>query len=130
MKNEYKTMCDKCYRKTWYETEQQCHCKYLESEICNLGYKHVHDNAKEVRCTGTLRLIDNSKVNTSLVIGERYSFRDKNGLVKRFRLGKTTGWKPMLLLLHNARSTGSSLLVDANDLKYENGAYNTGIYFE
>lgn len=22
----YKTICDKCFRKTWYEEEQQCHC--------------------------------------------------------------------------------------------------------
>lgn len=127
MKNEYLTICDKCYKRTWYDTEQQCHYKYEDFKTCDLGHKHGTGEMK--RCEGTLRVIDNTNAKTYLTIGERYSFRDKNGLVKKFTLGKTTGWKPCLLLLHNSRSTGSSLCVNAGDLNYKDGAYNTNIYF-
>ena len=117
-KDAYKTICDKCYKKTWYETEQQCHYKYFEKEVCSLGYTHQHDNAKEIRCTGTLKVIDYTNIKTYLNIGSRYTFQDSTGKKKRFTLGKTTGWKPCLLLLHNARSTGSSSTLNAGDIIY------------
>lgn len=130
MQNEYKTVCDKCFKKTWYETEQPCHMSYPKRETCDTcGHTHV-DDEKQEKCKGTLRLIDYTNVRTRLSIGERYTFVDKNGVKKRFTLGKTTGWKPCLLLMHNARSTGSSITVNAPDIQYKDGAYTTNTYFE
>lgn len=116
MKNEYLTICDKCYKKTWYDTEQPCKMSYLDYKVCDLGHKH--DGEKMIKCTGTLRLIDDTNVKTHLSIGSRYTFQDSTGKKKRFTLGKTTGWKPCLLLLHNSRSSGSSLTVNAPDISY------------
>lgn len=130
MQNEYKTMCDRCGKKTWYETEQQCHVAYAKKDVCKECGHTEYDNDKLERCTGTLRVIDYTNVRTHLTIGERYTFRDKSGIKKRFTLGKTTGWKPCLLLLHNARSIGSSITVNAPDIKYKDGAYTTNTYFE
>ena len=98
-------------------------------DVCNLGHKHEIDPLKMEPCGGTLKVIDYTNVKTSLTIGERYTFRDKAGIVKRYRLGRTTGWKPRLILLHNARSIGSSITVNAPDIEYRNGAYETGTYF-
>lgn len=130
MQNEYKTICDKCYKKTWYETEQPCHMSYAKKDTCETCGHTEYNHEKHVRCTGTLRAIDYTNVRTHLCIGERYTFSDKNGIKKRFTLGKTTGWKPCLLLLHNARSIGSSITVNAPDIKYKDGAYTTNTYFE
>ncbi len=128
-KNEFKTICNKCYKKTWYETEQPCHMSYAKKTTCETcGHTHVSDTQE--KCTGTLRLIDYTNVRTHLTIGERYLFSDKNGNKKRYTLGRTTGWKPCLLLMHNARSTGSSITVYAPDIQYKDGAYFTNTYFE
>ena len=111
MKDEYKTQCDKCGKRTWYEIPEQCHME---------------------GCTGTLQVIDYTNVRTHLTLGERYDFRDKAGRVKRFTLGRTTGYVPCLLLMHNARSRGSSLTINARDISYnvEAHAFDTGTYFE
>lgn len=130
MKNEYKTQCDTCGKRTWYETEQKCHYSYPAKKVCNLGHEHQDSPIKMVPCNGTLRVIDYTNVRTYLTLGERYAFRDKNGIVKRFTLGRTTGWRPVLLLMHNARSTGSSITVNAPDVAWNNGAYDCGTYFE
>jgi len=129
MKDTYTTMCDKCHKKTWYETEQQCHMKYPKSTTCSLGHVHIDEPYTTERCTGTLKVIDKTNINTHLTIGERYPFRDKHGTVKRFTLGKTTGWRPCLLLLHNARSTGSCITVNAPEVHYKKGAYEVNTYF-
>lgn len=128
-KNEYKTICDSCYQKTWYEAEQPCHRSHPDGETCELG--HFHDNGKMLPCRGTLRVIDYTNVRTHLQKGERYDFIDKDGNKKRFTLGQTTGWKPQLMLLHNARSHGSSILIKAPDIKYDHEAkaYTTNVYF-
>lgn len=130
MKDQYKTQCDKCYKRTWYETEQQCHMSYPKSETCSLGHVHQIEPYTTQRCTGTLRVIDYTNINTYLTIGERYTFKDKAGLVKRFTLGRTTGWKPCLILLHNARSTGSSITINAPEIKgIGGGIYQVDTYF-
>ena len=125
----YTTVCNKCYKKTWYETEQPCHMSYPKSKTCSLGHVHINNPYETERCTGTLMVIDKTNINTHLTVGERYTFRDKAGIVKRFTVGRTSGWKPCLLLLHNARSTGSSITVNAPDIHYKNGAYETNTYF-
>lgn len=45
MSEDYKTICDKCYRKTWYEGEQPCHV---------------------AGCTGTLRVISSENLDERL----------------------------------------------------------------
>lgn len=130
MKNECKTICDTCWHKTWYETEQPCNMSYAKKTTCDTcGHTHIN-HEKHVRCKGTLRVIDYTNIRTHLTIGNRYTFRDKNGVKKRFTLGRTTGWKPCLLLKYNARSTGSSIAVSAPDLVYKDGAYETSTYFD
>ena len=58
MADKYKTVCDKCGRLTWYETEQQCHCSYFPSETCTTcGHTETDYDNGQVRCTGTLRLL-------------------------------------------------------------------------
>jgi hypothetical protein len=127
--NEYKTVCDRCFQKTWYEIEQPCKRSHEDGEHCSLG--HWHGNGKTVPCGGTLRVIDYTNVRTHLQKGERYTFIDKEGNKKRFTLGATNGWKPVLLLLHNARSHGSSITINAPDIKWqpENQAYFVPTYF-
>ena len=111
MENEYKTICDTCSKRTWYKEEQQCHME---------------------RCTGTLRVIDNINVLTHYItIGERYTFQDLRGTQKRFTVGKTTGRKPCLLLLHNSRSMSSSITIKAPEIEpVGNGIYKVNTYFD
>jgi hypothetical protein len=113
---DFTTICDKCYRKTWYEDEQQCHCSYLETKTCNeCGHTETLDNAKEVRCTGTLRKIDNSELDSRFTPyyerGERVEVIYKDGLKERFYIGKSTGWKPVYLTLARADSIGGGALL-------------------
>jgi hypothetical protein len=114
---EYKTVCDKCFRKTWYEKEQGCHVRDIDG----------------VLCSGTLRVIDYTNIDlkySSLKIGERFTFKDLAGNVKRYTLGRTTGWKPCLLLMHNSRSRYSSLTVNAPEIEYiGGGVYQVQTYF-
>ena len=62
MEQKFLTKCNKCYRGTWYETEQQCHCKYPKLETCKeCGHsEYVLDDDEcmiEIRCAGTLKLV-------------------------------------------------------------------------
>ena len=115
MKNEYRTVCDKCGRKTWYETEQQCHCSYFHGDV-------------NVRCTGTLRIIDNSALDDRFSrfydTGERVEVKWKDGFEDftgfgcrtegknaRFYVGKSTGWKPIYLQILQKNSTGGAALL-------------------
>ncbi len=112
MKNEYTSLCDKCYQRGWHEVETPCVRKYAKK--C---YECVHPHTLNelVQCTGINRIIDNSEL-PELTPGARYSFKDKTGKVKRYTFGKTTGWKPVGLLMHNARSTGSSYTLKKSDI--------------
>jgi len=64
MDNEYKTICDVCGQKTWYEEEQQCHCVYTKKVTCKTcGHSEEVSPPKMARCNGRLRKIDNSELN-------------------------------------------------------------------
>jgi len=132
MSNEYKTICDTCGKRTWYEEEQACHMSYAKGATCDMGHYHEEEPYVTERCKGTLRVIDYTNTKTHLVtVGERYTFQDKRGVQKRFTVGKTTGWKPCLLLLHNARSTGSSRTINAPEIKaLGGGVYEVDTYFD
>ena len=117
-KNTHKTICDKCYRKTWYETEQQCHCSHFD----NAG-----DN---IRCTGTLRVINNLELDSRFTrfydTGERVEVEWKdgfedytgygyhtNGKKARFYVGKSTGWTPIYLQILRSNSSGGTGILSA-----------------
>lgn len=129
MSDEYKTQCDKCGHRTWYETEQPCTMSYPKKCHCDAGHVHTYPDGRQEKCGGTLRVIDYSGIRTHLIIGERYTFRDKAGTVKRYTLGRTTGHRPALLLLHNARSISSGNIVRADQIKYRDGLYECETYF-
>lgn len=97
MEDTHKTVCNKCYRKTWYETSQPCHVS---------------------GCTGTLMVIDNS------LLAEQFTpyYENKQRIEvetcgKKIRgyVGKTTGWKPVYILLLRSNSMGSSYTLRTDD---------------
>ena len=118
-KNEFKSVCDVCGRKTWYEKEQQCHCSYSKKETCKTcGHTEEVEPHTMERCTGTLRLIDNSKLNPAFTPYYGNGVRvevDFGYEKKRGTIGKTMGWKPVYLLMLRKNSTGSSYTIGMKD---------------
>lgn len=120
----YKTVCNKCGRKTWYEEEQQCHCEYPKKKHCDkCGHTEVIEPVKMVRCTGTLVKISDEHINHAFDrfyntdIRIEVAFCDSEGKEyerKRGTIGKTTGWKPSYLLMLRRDSIGSSYLINHN----------------
>lgn len=105
MKNDYKTMCDKCGKKTWYETEQPCKMTILDGcKTCG-SREFIY---KEVKCTGTLRVIDNSGLNPRAKrfyeTGEQVEIVYSNGEKTRCYIGKSTGWKPVYIEIKKRNS--------------------------
>ncbi len=104
---DYKTVCDSCYQKTWYETEQPCR-RTLHKGCDTCG---SHENiSKEVKCTGTLRIIDTSELDSRLTpfykSGERIEIEYKDGAKERFYVGRSRGWKPVYLEIKKRNSLG------------------------
>lgn len=123
--NDYKTVCDSCGYKTWYETEQPCpRTLYIGCPTC--GSREFI--SKEVKCKGTLKLIDNSKLNSRATkyyeTGERVEITYKDGSKTRCYIGKSTGWKPCYLEISKSNSTGGSLLYLPEDAEIK----GLGIY--
>lgn len=113
---EKTAICKKCYKQTWHDKTSE--------EIAN-GVPHYN-------CGGEIVLINNSEIVDNLEVGCRYDFIDKNDNKKRYTVGKTTGWKPVLLAMHNSRSWGSSITLSAKDYKgydFMHGAYRFNTYF-
>lgn len=107
MSENYKTVCDKCYQGTWYETEQPC--QRTISKGCPTCGSHEFVS-KQVKCTGTLRVISNENLDERLTpfykSGERVEITYKNGEKKRCYIGKSTGWKPCYLEISRRDSSG------------------------
>lgn len=105
MNNEYKTVCDTCYQKTWYETEQPC--KQTIFKGCPTCGSHEKID-KPTQCKGTLRVIDYSDLDERLTpyykSGERVKITYKDGSIARGTIGKSTGWKPIYLIIKTTRS--------------------------
>ena len=116
MDNEYKTICDSCYQPTWYETEQPCK-RTIFKGCPNCGSRE--NICKEVKCPGTLRIIDNSSLNPRATrfykSGERVEITYKNGEKLRCYIGKSTGWKPVYLEILRRNSTGGGSLYLPDD---------------
>jgi hypothetical protein len=88
-----------------------------------------HENISEpVKCTGTLRLIDNSGLDARLTpfykSGERVEVEYKDGTKDRFYVGKSRGWKPCYLEIKKSNSWGgSSAYVPENAIIRGTGKY-------
>lgn len=114
----YKTMCDTCHIKTWYETSQRCHAMVWPNDICKECGRDNHENnlsyRQQVRCSGTLQLISNENLNPLLHSfydsGERVEIKTKYKTTERFYVGKTTGWMPMYIKLSNTRSNSGPVV--------------------
>ncbi|MDD5355694.1 MAG: hypothetical protein PHY56_04115 [Candidatus Omnitrophica bacterium] len=131
MVEQYKSVCDNCGKKTYYEEEQQCHFFYPASRKCETcGHTETIEPVKMVRCTGTLRLIDNSQLDERFTFAYERGLRVEvtwkkgyenyggygsrtNGQKARFRVGKSTGWKPIYLMLLKSNSLGGSAILSA-----------------
>lgn len=89
--NDYKSVCNKCYRKTWYEKQQPC---------------------KVEGCKGTLMVIDESGLDKRFESyyrnGQRIEVTYKWGEKERFYIGKSTGWKPCWLTIKKSNSFGGA----------------------
>ena len=127
--NEYKTVCDACGKKTWYEEIQQCHCTYPKRKICNTcGHSEEIEPLQMVRCKGILRKIDNSQLDNRLThyydnkkrveITWKKGYEDyagygarTEGLKQRCYIGKSTGWKPIYLCILTSRSNGGGAIL-------------------
>jgi len=109
MDQEYKTVCNKCLQGTWYETEQPC--KQTLWQGCKKCGSH-EVISKEKLCTGTLIVIDNSDLASQFSIfyknKQRIEVQFSYGDMKRGTVGKTTGWKPVYLLMLKRNSTASA----------------------
>jgi hypothetical protein len=120
MEDDYKTVCDICGQKTWYETEQPCK-RTIFSGCPKCG---SHENIdKPTQCTGTLRIIDTSDLDTRLDYyyqsHKRVEIEYASGETARGTIGKSTGWKPVYLLIKTIRSIGGEAITK-NSFKFVN----------
>ena len=117
---EYKTICNKCMQGTWYETEQPCHREVFNG--CNECKSHENISRKQ-KCTGTLKIIDNSSLNIRATrfydSGERVRISYKDGTITRCYIGKSIGWKPIYLEILKSNSNGGGWLFLPGDAKIE-----------
>ena len=119
MSEEYKSICDKCGRYTWYEQEQPCHCSYPPSKTCDTcGHTEVMNDKDDIPCGGTLKVIDKSDLDKRFTpyysSGERVEVVYKNGESERFYVGKLTGWKPIYLAIKKSNSSGGGAVFTCN----------------
>lgn len=116
--DSYKTVCDKCFQKTYYKTEQPC--KRTIFSGCPTCGSHENIDKPSI-CTGTLRVIDNSELDSRFdsyyQSKQRIEITYEDGEKARGTIGKSTGWKPCYLLIKTVRSLGGEAL-------YTNGITN------
>ena len=127
---EYITVCDECGRKTWYETEQKCHCSYPRSKTCG-ECAHIEYFDDMVPCKGTLKIIDYSyldqrfdyalKNDLRVEVEWKKGFEDftgygcrTDGKKARFRVGRSTGWKPIYLMILQSNSHGGGAILSSS----------------
>jgi hypothetical protein len=91
----YKTVCDVCYRKTWYDAPKNCQYGPCEGNLKPIDYSSIPEKFKRY-----------------LTTGERIRVKFSWGEVRTGTVGMTTGWRPALLLMLTRRSLGSSYILD------------------
>ncbi len=110
MSEEYKTVCNYCFRGTWYETESSC--KRTISVFCHCCGQST---GKYRPCPGTLKIIDSSDLDPRFTRfyqnRERVEVNYDWGEKERFYVGKSTGWKPVYLAIKKRDSTGGEAIL-------------------
>jgi hypothetical protein len=110
----HKTVCTTCYRGTWYETEGQA-CRMSIPKRCECCGSVLGDQP----CPGKLKLIDRSALAPQFAgyyeSEERIKVRFAYGEEKFGTVGKTTGWRPVYLLMPRIDSIGSTDTLGADD---------------
>jgi len=108
------TVCDRCYRGTWYAEEGPCRRSRQQScPTCHQGLD------KYAPCGGTLRIIDPSNLAPGFTSAyqseDRVRVRFSDGTKLTGTIGKTMGWHPVYILMRTARSTSSIWTLSAKD---------------
>lgn len=106
------SVCDRCYRGTWYPGGERCH--YSRPTRC----KCCGQTTGEEPCGGTLRAIDTSALAPAFARYYESGARIRvqvAGETMTGTVGKTTGWRPSYMLLRSANARSSSVLLSADD---------------
>lgn len=115
----HKTVCDRCGRGTWYETEGPCRYEAAPQHCPTCGQTKPYPETGWGACPGTLRLIDRSALAPAFAgyyeSGERIRVQHGDEEPRTGTVGKTTGWRPSYMLMANVRSMGSSDLLGPED---------------
>lgn len=115
MNEEYKTICNVCNKKTWYETEQTCHARYQKQNTCiTCNHSEIVEPIEYIPCTGTLKLFDTSDLDLKLTpyytSKERVEVKTKYKTTERFYVGKSSGWKPVYIKIKKLNSLGGEAI--------------------
>lgn len=107
--DEYKSICDKCNRKTFFDKEQPCHFTYPEVETCDkCGHKRKAFPIRMIPCGGTLRVIDYSLLDERFSeyykSGQRIEVTYDSGETERFFVGKGIGNRPTWIKIKTSHS--------------------------
>ena len=107
------TVCDRCYRGTWYAESGPCRMSRLaHCPTCG-------QSTGDVPCGGTLRVINRSSLAPAFASayesGERIRVRFASGEEMTGTVGKTSGWQPCYLLMRRATDAGSIYTLAAGD---------------
>jgi hypothetical protein len=117
--NNFSSVCDTCGGNGWFE--KHCDCTRKISIPC--AYCGSYEEAELMECTGKNVLIDYSDISKQFIPyyenGSRIKVKFSYGEIKSGTIGKTTGWKPVFILMLTSRSTGSSyVLTDKEKIVY------------
>ena len=120
------SVCDHCYRGTWYEVEGM-KCRMSINDRCEC----CGQVKGEKPCPGKLRLINRSglakRFERYYESGQRIRVRLVDGRELTGTVGKTMGWMPSYMLMARSDSRGSSDMLTDKDIvlavKKDNGKY-------
>ena|SRR3990167_5737405 len=116
--NNYTSTCNKCGGKGWFAEETPCTRNVKRYLPCG------HWNGEYKKCKGTNVLIDYSGLDTRFIYPYENDYRVevtyKWGDIERGWLGKSTGWRPIWLLVKKTNSCGGEALIQDSivDIKY------------
>ena len=113
--NEKTSVCNVCGAKGWHEMPTPCTRQY--SENCEHCGQNLPDG-EMLTCKGMNVMIDYSDCATKFAPyyenQQRIKVKTSEG-IKIGTVGKTTGWKPVFILMLRSDSTGSSYILSDKD---------------
>ena len=114
--NNFTSICDQCYQKGYHEKKEPCVRTIFDG--CDKCGSH-EIISKPRKCKGTNRIIDYSDCSKQFIpyyeSKQRIKVHFRYGETKSGIVGKTTGWKPVLILMLRSNSSGSSHILSDND---------------